>query len=286
MATPVLQREESAPAPSRRKRWMWVGVLSVIGLAAALVATVAISFVVFHAKEGRPLPTFPSLAEQPDRSLQGTVAYYASGTRCVRIVAAAGQPSKDVLCLPQESTQTWLTQGKPAGPQLVWRDDGRLEVTMFRWLPSTAAPKSPPPLTPGWQKIVDVRTGTVEDVPAAKLPSAPNMTTQPTVGPSGRVSFTSDGATGRVTVTLTDANGSRTLLSVHGPGEYVYSFGPVFWAPNWQWIAASDDGRILVITPTDPAVTRVLVTGTGGGAGGGEAGPAFAVTTTNYLATK
>ena len=31
----------------------------------------------------------------------------------------------------------------------------------------------------------------------------------------------------------------------------------MFWAPNWQWIAA-DDGRILIVTPDDPSVTRVL----------------------------
>jgi hypothetical protein len=91
--------------------------------------------------------------------------------------------------------------------------------------------------------------------------------------------------TGRVKVTLTDANGTRTLLSAHGPGEYGYQFGPVFWAPNWEWIAAADDGRILVITPNDPAVTRVLVTGSGGGAGGGTAGPTFAVTSANLLAS-
>lgn len=257
-----------------------------LGVVVALF--VGLSLAVFHATEGRSIPTFASLADTPDSSLQGTVAYYANETGCIRLVAAAGQPSKDVLCLPAEVTSTWVTEGKPVGPQLVWLPDGRLEVTMFRMkMPSSPGGKPAPGLNPGWQKIVDVRTGKVEDVPAAKVPSTPNPTTQPTVSPGGeRVSYTSNEMTGRVKVMLTDATGTRTLLSAHGPGEYTYQFGPVFWAPNWQWIAATDDGRILVITPSDPSVTRVLVTGTGGGAGGGTAGPTFAVTAANILTAR
>ena len=234
---------------------------------------------------GSAVPTFASLADHADRSLGGTVAYYDQRTGCIRIVAAAGRPSKKVWCLPAEGPSTWVEEGKPVGPQLVWRPDGRLEVTMFRMKPEPGSDKkSAPPLTPGWQKIVDVRTGAVEDVPAAKVPSTPNSTTEATVSARGeRVSFTADAQTGKVKVTLTDASGARMLLSVHGPGEYGYDFGPVFWAPNWKWIAAADDGRILVITPTNPPVTRVLVTGSGGGAGGGTAGPEFAVTDANIL---
>lgn len=275
------------PAPSpqrrRRRRWIWL----VIGLATALVALAALVLGLavgsLHPNEGRALPAFGSLAVQPDRSLHGTVAYYANDTGCIRLVAAAGQPSKNLWCLPDEGP-TWAKLGKPVGPQLVWRSDGRLEVTMFRMTFTRPGVKGGPGLNPGWQKIIDVRTGAIENVPAAQVPSTPNTTTQPTSSPNGeRVSYTLSEMTGRVTVTLTDRTGTRTLLSAHGPGEYGYRFGPVFWSPNWQWIAASDDGRILVITPGNPPVTRVLVTGSGGGAGGGTAGPAFAVTSANLL---
>ena len=256
-------------------------------MAVALVAIVALILGfgagLFHPNEGRALPSFPSLAEQPDSSLHGTVAYFANNTGCIRIVAAAGQPSKDVLCIPQQDlTVKPKLGGKPAGPQLVWLADNRLEVTMFFWTPVSG---KPPTHSGSWQKIVDVRTGKIENVPAAQVPSAPNTTTQPTVSPTGQqVRYHLNGNAGRVTVTLTDNTGTRTLLSAHGPGEYTYRFGPASWAPNWQWIAASDDGRILVITPGNPSVTRVLVTGSGGGAGGGTAGPAFAVTG-SYLLT-
>ena len=237
------------------RRWIWIAVGVVVAVAAVFVLVTGLAIVAFHRREARPLPTFPSLAEHPDQSLSGTVAYYASDTRCIRIVAAAGAPSKQVWCLPLEGPSTWVKVGKPVGPQLVWLADGRLEVTMFRMKP-TKGTKSAPPLTAGWQKIVDVRSGEVEDVPASKVPSTPNESTQPTVSPHGeRIRWTENASTGQATVTLTTATGTRTLLSVHGPGEYTYQFGPAFWAPNWQWIAASDDGRALVITPTNPSRT-------------------------------
>ena len=199
----------------------------------------------------RRAPNFPSLADHPDHALHGTVAYFADNSRCVRIVAAAGQPSKDVLCLPGQDVARALTKGKEIGPQLVWLPDGRLEVTMFRM---TTPPG--PNVQAGWQKIVDVSTGRVEDVPEAAVPSQPNLSTHPMTSPSGeQLRTTSD--RGRVKIELTGPSGSRTLLSVHGPADYTYGLVSAFWAPNWQWVAA-DDGRILIVTTGHPAVTRVL----------------------------
>lgn len=235
-----------------------VGVVAV----AALVAGV---LVIGHAVGGRSVPKFPSLAEQPDTSLRGTIAYFAGESGCVRIVAAAGTPAKDVLCIPPADTSKAVELGtKENGPQLVWLSDGQLEVTMFRSDPKTGM------FSAGWQKLVDVRTGQVQDVPAADVPSTPNLTTRPTVSPSGqRINTTSDAASGRVKVMLTDSAGTRTLLSTQGPGEYTYGLTSAFWAPNWQWIGA-DDGRILVITPDDPPVTRVLTDQTQSGRGRAE----------------
>jgi hypothetical protein len=275
---------DPADERARRHRRRWMGaMLGVLGTIAVFAVVVGVGFVVGHVREARPLPTFPSLAEHPDPSLQGTVAYYADDTRCIRLVASAGTPSRNLWCLPPEGPSTWETTGKPVGPQLVWRPDGRLEITMFRMKP-TKDTKSAPPLTRGWQKIIDVHNRAVEDVPTAEVPESPNLSTQPTVNAQGeqlRMNF--DAATGKAEVTLTTRSGTRALLSVHGPGEYTYQFGPVFWAPNGNWIAATDDGRILIIDPRDPATTRILVTGTGGGAGGGTAGPTFAVTSENIL---
>lgn len=241
----------------------------------------------FHAGERSPVPSFPSLADAPDPSLRGTMAYFDDESRCVRIVAAAGSPSEDVLCLTADDLALSPSEGKPAGPQLVWRSDGRLEVTLFRWIPSKET-DAPPPMTAQWQKVVDVTTGERELVADAELPDAPLEVSPPTVNDRGeRVSTDFDALTGQGRITLTTASGTRTLLSVEGPGEYTYGLEPAFWAPGDDWIVTTDTGeggRILVITPTDPPSTRVLVTNSGGGAGGGTAGPSFAITGQDLLA--
>jgi hypothetical protein len=276
---------ESGEVPGRGHRPRWFPLVAVGAAVILLVIgglVLGVSNGLFHPQESRALPSFPSLSAQPDPSLHGTVAYFDGATGCVRIIAASGQASKDVLCISAQDLAVKPELGlKPAGPQLVWLSGDRLEVTMFLWKPSPGTPV----YSPGWQKVVDVKTGAVAAIAAAQVPSSPNVTTQPTLAPNGdRVSYTFNSATGRVAVTLTNGSGaSRTLLSTRGPGEYTYRFGPVFWAPTWKWIAASDVDRILVLTPGTPSQTRVLVTGLGM-AGGGNAGPAFAITASDLFA--
>lgn len=281
MSAPVIPRTTSPGAASprpRRKRWAWFAL-------PALLAFVLVAWLLFvgnfHGGSNRPVPSFPSLSANPDSSIQGTVAYTDTESRCVRIVAAAGSPSKDVLCLgPQKlNPETAAVIGKEMLlPQLVWRSDGRLEVTMM--LMKGGGPGKPPVhFAPEWQKIVDVTTGAVQDVPAADLPTGPNLSTRPATNPDGqKVTWSSDGE-GRVRVALTDTNGTHTLMSARGPGEYTYSLHSAFWAPNWQWIAA-DDGRILVITPGATPLTRILVDS----GGGSSEYPLFAVTARNMIA--
>lgn len=283
MTTPVLAEISDTtpvPRPSRRRRPAWIVLAALAGAAGLFVVLNVLGFAIFHAREGRSVPKFESLAAQPDRSLQGTVAYTTGNDRCVRIVAAAGQPARDVYCIGAWQPSKSAVEGKQMNePQLVWRDEDRLEITMFRMQVGPANKGKPPVYTAEWQKLVDVRTGAVEDVPAAMLPSGPNLTTHPTVSPTGqRLAWSVNGPTGQARVTLTDSSGTRTVLSAHGPGEYGYNFYAVFWAPNWQWIAA-DDGRILIITPGSPPVTRVLVDG----AGAWSDFPTFAATGENIL---
>ncbi len=259
---------------NRRRVGMIVGVTIAVVVSAALVLALLVV-----RELTRQVPQFPSLAKNPDTSLQGTVAYFADQARCVKVVAAAGRPVKTVFCLPKMDVAKAVKEGKEIGPQLVWLPGGRLQVTMFRMTPP-AKPGAAPVLHRGWQKIVDVRTGKIEDVAWADVPSQPNRHTHPMVSPSGqRINWTSDN--GRVKVMLTDPNGSRTLLSVQGPGEYTYRLGAAFWAPNWQWIAA-DDGRILIITTGHPSVTRVLTGESSQGAFGADLAR-FAVTGANLL---
>jgi hypothetical protein len=229
--------------------------LALLAAAVVVVVAVPVLLVIGHLVGSRDVPAFPSLADSPDAALVGTVAYVDSSTGCVRVVAAAGQPSKEVFCLPPLDPETAKTSGKPIGPQLVWRTDGRLEVTMFRM---TDPPG--PNVRPGWQKLVDVRTGTFTDVPDAQAPSAPDMKARSAVRADGaRLVTTSDSASGHVTIDLTEADGrSRSLLDVRGPGEYTYGLEAAFWSPDGRWVVA-DDGRILIISPDEPPVVRLLL---------------------------
>lgn len=243
------------PRAGRRRGRIVVAVAVSVAVVVAIVSAVLVVGVLLMHGAGHE-PRFASLAAHPDRSLHGTVAYFDDRTSCVRVIAAAGRPSKTVLCIPGQDVAKAKKLGKEIGPQLVWLPGGRLEVTMFRMTPP-AKPGAIPALHKGWQKVVDVRTGQVTAVPATAVPDRPNMSTHPAVSPAGqRITWTS--SDGQVKITLRDGSKQRTLLSVTGPPE-VYGMGAVFWAPNWQWIAA-DDGRILIITPGRHPVTRVLTT--------------------------
>lgn len=193
------------------------------------------------------------------------------------MISASGATSRDVYCIPDLDLKDAEANGKLIGPQLVWLPDDRLQITMFRM------PVEPgPTYRAGWQKIADITAGTVVDVPSDQAPSEANLTTRATTSPSGQtVGFTSDGS-GTVTVTLTTGSGTRTLLDAKGPGEYTYGMDSAFWSPTWTWIAA-DDGRILVIVPSDPAVTRVLVDLGDLGFGGEPDLSNFAITSADVL---
>lgn len=265
--------------PAAKRRWPWFGV----GLAGLVVLLGIGAFAVLSRQAARPIPPFPSLTAHPDPSLHGTVAYTAPDG-CVRIVSASGARSRDVYCLPAEDLTKAPERGKEVGPQLVWLPDGRLEITMFRMdVDAMSNTKEAPPLVGAWQKIVDVRSGRVDDVPAAEVPDRLDTTSRPTTSPDGRTIITrSDPRSGTASVVLKASGSERTLLSARGPGKYTYGLEAAFWAPDWQWVAA-DDGRILVITTDATPETRVLVTERGGRSGGAE-GATFAVTADDLLA--
>lgn len=238
------------PVPSRRRaRWPWI-----LGgaVAAALVLAVAGLVITFFVVMSRPIPEFPSLTQNPDPSLHGTVAYFDDQTMCVRAISASGATSRQVLCIESQDPSEAAMVGKDVGANLFWRDDNRLEITLFRM--TDGGPD--PVFTPAWQKVVDVVTGAVEETPIAEVSPTPTTNAHPTTSPDGAtVSTESDG--GHAVVTLTDSSGTRTLVDVTGSPE-TYAIQPAYWAPDFGWIIANDN-RTLVITPTDPSNTRILL---------------------------
>jgi hypothetical protein len=236
--------EEGAPSGSHR------GVIAIGIAAAALLAAVGVGAAVGFALRTTSEPSFPSLQDEPQAEFQGTVAYYSDSSGCVRVMAAAGQPSKDVYCIPEEPQELKEEKGKPVGPHLTWLPDGRLSVTMYR-MPDVPGPQ----VLPGWQRLVDVRTGAVEEVPEADVPQMAPVIDHPTVDPDG-AELTTVSQEGAVVISLTQDGQTRVLLDVSGDPR-TYRMAPAYWAPDFTWIAA-DDGRILVIDPADPATTWIL----------------------------
>lgn len=266
---------------TEKRNWSVGWVLGIVGAVAALVVVGFVVTAVLVDSGGR-VPEFPSLVDDPDPTLQGTVAYTDGNTGCVWIIAASGAASEEIYCPEPWSVDEAAKLGKPVGPQLVWMDDGRLEMTWFRM---QAEPG--PDLDPGWQVVVDVRTGEVDELPRDTAPSEPNAETRPLMSPDGtQVGYVSNSRTGSVEVSVTQPDGtSKTLLSAQGPGKYVYGINSAFWSPDFQWIAV-DDGRILVVTVGEPGMVRVLVENIGGWGHGEDPMRAnFAVTSENYLSS-
>jgi hypothetical protein len=158
------------PTPETpRRRWPWVLAAGVVVVGAVFAVAVVRDFQATR----RPLPAFASLAESPDPTLQGTIAYYDGTTGCVRIIDASGATSRDAHCFAPPPGD-----GPVTGPHLAWRDDGRLEVTAFSWPPEEE-------MTGAWQLLVDVDTGEVEEVPQDRIPDRPDPSPIPAVGPDG-----------------------------------------------------------------------------------------------------
>lgn len=235
-------------ATSRSRSWLpWVlaGGVVVIVLAALGAAVLLMSTLM------RPDPDFVSLALVPDPTLSGTVAYFDDESLCVRVVAAAGQPNREVYCLEDQAPSAAEKEGKDVGVDIEWLPDDRLQLTLYRM--ATQAPQ--PDFSPAWRRIVDIRTGDVEEVPPTGFAEDMPVRDCETTSPDGeRIITESDG--GHAVVTLVSAQGERTLLDVRGNPE-TYRIEEACWAPNYEWIATNDT-RMLVITPGDPSTTRSL----------------------------
>jgi hypothetical protein len=187
----------------------------------------------------RPTPEFPSLVAQPDDSLVGTVAFIRPFPEndCVWIVAAAGGEPQELACIDG------------GAGSLEWLPDGRLQSTRYQGGEGTSD-------TGRW--VIDVTTGEVETVPADEIPPQGEPPTT-VVGPDGeRVETVSE--RGRLTMTMTVADETRTLLSVGAPDTY--TFGQPVWNPDGEWFVVKDDlDHLLLVTTADDSTTRVLVEG-------------------------
>lgn len=220
-----------------------------LAVAVAVVAVVlAVAVVGSIRATRRPLPSFASLVEAPDPGLQGTIAYYDGTTGCVRVVDASGAAGKDAYCFDPPPGDSPVT-----GPQLAWRDDGRLEVTAFSWPPGQD-------MTGAWQRLVEVDTGAVEEVPRDRIPRRPEPSPIPAVAPDGD-ELLAEVRDDRLVIELTEDGETRTLLeSEQGPSSSydVGAGGQPVWSPDGTYVVLYD-GRLLLTTVGEDSTTRILV---------------------------
>ena len=237
------------PTAARPSRWR----PALIGGAVLLVAVLA--FLGFAAvrdfqRQNLPTPTFPSLAEAPDASLHGTVAFISEAKHvddpvrqaCARVALASGAAARDAYCWPIE---------RPAQATAVWIDDGRLLVTSFREPEGDRAPEAE------WARYVDIATGRTEDVPPDRVGVGAEPSSGPRTSPDGRRLVLESGSGDAVVHLFGPGDEERKLLEViDGNPSWGIQSGPV-WSPDFAWVM-SWDGGLLVTTTSDADRTRTL----------------------------
>jgi hypothetical protein len=191
-----------------------------------------------------PPPDFPLLVDDPDPTLHGTVAFVdAWEDTCVRVIAASGTVSKEVYCLDKANPGE--------GPALAWLPDGRLEMILYDWPPEE-------PIRPRWRKIVDVATLAVEDASLEGVADEPLHLTAPGPTPDGRSLMIESAHGGTISILIEDGSGGyRSLLNASGNPDYGITHEYPIWSPDFEWLLVND-GRWLIVTVADPAVTRIL----------------------------
>ena len=250
-------------------------VASVVAIALGVgvgAVVVVVSVIDTFQRRGLPPPEYPSLIATPDESLQGTVAYLseaksptAGRQACARVAAASGAQSKDVLCWPLS---------EPALATVVWQPDGRLLVTSFD------APVGKGTLIPEWAKLVDVATGTTEDVTDPELGDNALPSAGPSTNPQGQ-RLVKTGKDGNVDVALVGPAGSDSVFSVEDANpDWGIQSGPT-WSPDFEWFLMWDGTRLLLTTVDDPTITRVLADESSGGTYNYDV-PTFSITERDY----
>lgn len=234
---------------ARRGRWRPVLIVGAV-VVVAVLAFLGVAAVRDFQRQALPTPSFPSLADAPDASLRGTVAFISEAKRiddprrqaCARVALVSGASARDVYCWPIDQS---------AQATAVWADDGRLLVTSFREPQGNSVPE------PEWAKYVDVATGAVEDVPADRLGIGSEPSSGPRMNSEGQRLLLESGGGEAVIHLFGPGDEERNLLEVTdaNPGWGIQA-GPV-WSPDFVWVM-SWDSALLVTTTDDTPRTRTL----------------------------
>lgn len=214
-----------------KRTWISVG-----GAVLVVVVVTAIIFVFGVI----PLPKYPSLADQPDPSIPGTVAYLVSDEdSCLFTVLASGDVQREIWC------------GRSYVQDPVWTSDGLLALTDWS--------------SEGAWVLIDVSTG----VQVARIPFGdepiPDLTGERHERADGAFVSTEQYGNGTTEVNVRLPDGSlHTVLSVtDAPRDY--HFAQVQWSPDGAWILVTDSaGRLLVVGADGTPGARILAEGLDG----------------------
>jgi hypothetical protein len=209
---------------------------AVVAVSASVLVVVAVLVIVLVFGV-IPLPDYPSLAEQPDASIPGTVAFITDGQpACLGVVPASGGVATEVRC------------GAVELGTLGWTSDGKIITIDFTT--STAR-----------YLIIDPTSGEIIDtVPAGVDEPTPLVREPESTRADGAVLIT-DNTRGATAVKLRSPNQDPvTILSADGPQDY--SFDVATWSPDGQWVLVVDsEGRILIVGASGSPGARLLVEG-------------------------
>lgn len=219
-------------------------IVAVVAAGVVIVAAVA----VILAFGLIPVPEYPSLAEHPDPSIPGTVAFIQYPDRpdvsgpCLYLVPASGGTPRQVLCEA-------FGEGGP-----MWTKDGK--VVLWKY--------------PSSYLIVDP---TSEPTSVERVPGDPEGFKEAPMFMMDRAQVRDDGATvltdrswetaGAASVVVQSPDGTtRTLLRPErAPADYRFDWA--MWSPDGNWVLVTDsDGRLIVADARggDPN-PRILVDG-------------------------
>ncbi len=213
-------------------------VVSIVAAVSVLTLVTAVIFVFGVI----PLPDFPSLADQPDPSIPGTVAYVEFGdTQCLTTVPASGGDTREV----------WCSMNYVEYPS--WTADGLLVV-----LDDNAEPT---------YLLIDPNTGTeVERIPQGNqtgeepgpLPYPSNVRQERA---DGAMVFTEGFRGGESSVIVRLDGTDQTILTVEdAPSDY--SFIDTQWSPDGEWVLVSDsEGRLIIVGADGNPGARILMDG-------------------------
>ncbi|GBD86072.1 hypothetical protein BMS3Abin02_02497 [bacterium BMS3Abin02] len=213
------------------KRGTLAVVLSVLVLAAVLAVVLVFGVV--------PFPEYPSLAEQPDPSIPGTVAFIrGDDPPCLEVVPAGGGVSRELRC------------GRDIGGKgLAWTSDGLIVTFDFSAYP------------PQYALIDPASAQVVERIDAGQGGPEPLFAESGTSRRADGTVLIADRSADGATLMIREPNKEpRLLLEVNGPRNY--RFNTVTWSPDGNWVMVIDsESHLLIVHALGDPQPRILADG-------------------------